>query len=320
MIRINVGGVHYETLLATLCSEESMLSSMFSGKHKLERDKDGCPFIDRPGVPFGYILNFLRDRSMMPPKDFIMQVWEILSAINLFKFFLIFSTPSSAAPAVRALYYVLLCKKEESDSQNIFSILRTFLCVNTATCIFIFCFVLLQVYTEALYYQISTLVKKLENTPQIFRLRLREARKSQLKNFDLIKEMLIQRAQRKSQENLTPVATVGLITSSDKKKLDDPAECVLSEHLLSVQFEGNCKQEKFAHAKRRLEGADIIVDDDEPDFSMKSLMEVLEMELQSDGYQCKIWSEKWKCLYKSNYTRRECRFEIMEYFVKLEWT
>jgi hypothetical protein len=79
VIRINVGGVHYETLLATLCAEESMLSSMFSGKHKLERDKDGCPFIDRPGVPFGFILNFLRDRSMMPPRNFTMQVWEILA-------------------------------------------------------------------------------------------------------------------------------------------------------------------------------------------------------------------------------------------------
>ena len=74
MIRINVGGVHYETLLATLRSEQSMLSSMFSGKHKLERDKEGCPFIDRPGIPFGHILNFLRDRSMMPPKDVTMQV------------------------------------------------------------------------------------------------------------------------------------------------------------------------------------------------------------------------------------------------------
>lgn len=77
MIRINVGGVHYETLLATLCSEESMLASMFSGKHKLERDKDGCPFIDRPGDPFRYILNFLRDRSMMPPKNFTMEVRRI---------------------------------------------------------------------------------------------------------------------------------------------------------------------------------------------------------------------------------------------------
>jgi hypothetical protein len=178
---------------------------------------------------------------------------------------------------------------------------------------------LLQVYAEALYYQIATLVKKLENTPEIFRLRLREARKSKLKNFDSIKEMLVLHAQKKCEESLASVATIGLITSSDKKKLDDPDECVLNEHLLSVQCEGNCKHEKVAQAKRRLESADIIIDDDEIDFSMKLLIEVLEHELQSDGYQCKIWSEKWKCLYKSNYTRRECRFQIMEYFVELGW-
>ena len=51
-----------------------MLSTMFSGKHKLERDKEGCPFIDRPGEHFGYILNYLRDRSMMPPNVVAMQV------------------------------------------------------------------------------------------------------------------------------------------------------------------------------------------------------------------------------------------------------
>jgi hypothetical protein len=199
-------------------------------------------------------------------------------------------------------------------------VIKSFIQPAPACIYFYISFVLLQVYTEALYYQIPTLIKKLENTAEIFRFRLREARKSKLKNFDSIKEALIQRAQTKSQENLTPVATVGLITSSDKKKLDDPTECVLSEHLLSVQCEGNCKQEKFVQTKRRLEAADIIVDDEGPDFDMKLLMEVLEKELQSDGYQCKIWSEKWKCLYKSNYTRRECRFEIVEYFAELEWT
>ena len=132
--------------------------------------------------------------------------------------------------------------------------------------------------------------------------------------------MLVQQAQKKSQENLIPVATVGLITSSDKKKLDDPDECVLNEHLLSVQCEENCKLEKIAQTKRRLQAADIIIDDSETDFNIKLLIEELQNELQSDGYQCKIWSERWKCLYKSNYTRRECRFEIMEYFVELAWT
>ena len=177
----------------------------------------------------------------------------------------------------------------------------------------------IQVYTEALYYQISTLIKKLENTPEIFRFRLREAAKTKLKNFDLIKETIILRAQAKSHEDLTPVATIGLITSSDKKKLDDPAECVLHEHLLSVQCEGNCRQEKFSQTKRRVEAVDIVIDDDEPDFNMNLFVDVLEKELQSDGYKCKIWSEKWKCLYKSNDTCRECRFETVEYIAEFEW-
>lgn len=64
----------------TLMAEESMLSSMFSGQHKFEVDKDGCPFIDRPGDHFGHIINYLRDRSLMPPSDIAMQVcndhWE----------------------------------------------------------------------------------------------------------------------------------------------------------------------------------------------------------------------------------------------------
>ena len=177
----------------------------------------------------------------------------------------------------------------------------------------------IQVYTEALYYQIPTLIKKLENTPEIYRFRLREARKSKLKNFDLIKETIIQRAQAKSQEELTPVTTIGLITSSDKQKVDEPVECVLSEHLLSVQCEGNCRQEKFSQTKRRIEAADIVIDDCDPDFNMKLFVDVLEKELQTDGYICKMWSEKWKCLYKSNYTRKECRFETVEYFVEFEW-
>ena len=180
-------------------------------------------------------------------------------------------------------------------------------------------FTKLQVYKEALYYQIQTLIKKLEHTPNIFRFRLKEAAKSKLKNFDFIKENVILKAQKKSEENLTQIATVGLITSSEKKKLDDPVECVLSEHLLSVEWEGNCKQEKFSQTKRRLEAADIIIDDDGSDINMKLLIEILEKDLQSDGYKCKIWSEKRKCLYRSNYTHRECRFEIIEYFAEFEW-
>ncbi|XP_046854484.1 BTB/POZ domain-containing protein KCTD7-like isoform X2 [Xenia sp. Carnegie-2017] len=248
VIRINVGGVHYETLRTTLLAEDSMLSSMFGGKHKLLRDKDGCPFIDRPGVPFGFILNFLRDRTMMPPKEFMMQVHQ-----------------------------------------------------------------------EASYYQIASLIKKLETTPEIFRLRLRENTKTMFKNFDSLKETLILHAQAKSQKTLKMTSTISFMTSSYKKKLEDPVECVLTDHLLSLHSEGPCRQEKYTEFKHRLQMLDIVIDDEKADFDIAVFMDLLDKDLHNDGYQCKLWSEKWKCLYRSNYTRKECPFHIVTHFVEMNW-
>lgn len=61
IVRLNVGGVLYATSLATLRKEESFLSAMFSGRHKVVRDaQTGAVFIDRDGVVFRHILNYLR--------------------------------------------------------------------------------------------------------------------------------------------------------------------------------------------------------------------------------------------------------------------
>ena len=61
-IKLNVGGVLYQTTKDTLTKDpDSMLASMFSGRHPLKPDENGYHFIDRDGKLFEYILKFLRD-------------------------------------------------------------------------------------------------------------------------------------------------------------------------------------------------------------------------------------------------------------------
>eukprot|EP00743_Colponemidia_sp_Colp-15_P003927 GILK01004236.1.p1 GENE.GILK01004236.1~~GILK01004236.1.p1 ORF type:complete len:297 (-),score=16.99 GILK01004236.1:301-1191(-) len=70
VIRLNVGGTRFATSLRTLSADPtSMLAAMFSGRHTLSRDEDGCFFIDRDGTYFSYILNYLRDGDLTIPTD-----------------------------------------------------------------------------------------------------------------------------------------------------------------------------------------------------------------------------------------------------------
>ena len=70
IVRLSVGGVHFETSLETLCSDpNSMLAAMFSGRHNVMKDEDGRYFIDRDGTHFRYILNYLRDGNTYIPSD-----------------------------------------------------------------------------------------------------------------------------------------------------------------------------------------------------------------------------------------------------------
>ena len=61
-ICLNVGGSRYSTSLATLTKyPDSMLGRMFGGDFPAPTtDRDGAFFIDRDGIPFRFILNFLR--------------------------------------------------------------------------------------------------------------------------------------------------------------------------------------------------------------------------------------------------------------------
>ncbi|XP_069162326.1 BTB/POZ domain-containing protein KCTD16-like [Procambarus clarkii] len=73
IVELNVGGVFYTTALTTLQREpDSLLGQMFSGKSKTPvlRDSKGKFFVDRDGVLFRYILDFLRNQKLVLPENF----------------------------------------------------------------------------------------------------------------------------------------------------------------------------------------------------------------------------------------------------------
>eukprot|EP01120_Amphizonella_sp_Union-15-10_P005646 TRINITY_DN1695_c0_g1_i1.p1 TRINITY_DN1695_c0_g1~~TRINITY_DN1695_c0_g1_i1.p1 ORF type:complete len:288 (-),score=43.32 TRINITY_DN1695_c0_g1_i1:60-884(-) len=70
IVQLNVGGAHFTTSRATLCSVKgSMLEAMFSGRHKLLKDPEGRYFLDRDPKLFIHILHFLRTSKLRLPPD-----------------------------------------------------------------------------------------------------------------------------------------------------------------------------------------------------------------------------------------------------------
>lgn len=79
IIELNVGGVHYTTKLNTLLvDKDSLLYEIFSTiqqqpqqkDNNLIKDSKGRIFIDRDGVLFRYILDYLRDKQIILPQGF----------------------------------------------------------------------------------------------------------------------------------------------------------------------------------------------------------------------------------------------------------
>ncbi len=85
-MRLNVGGVRYDTTVGTLCKEESFLSSLFSGRHAVARcSDDGAVFIDRDGVVFRHVLNYLRRGRLIMPEDDPTLARELLDEARFFQ-------------------------------------------------------------------------------------------------------------------------------------------------------------------------------------------------------------------------------------------
>ncbi|KAK9906838.1 hypothetical protein WJX75_008901 [Coccomyxa subellipsoidea] len=70
-VTLNVGGCKYTTTATTLrnAPAPSLFNAMFSGRHALQPDENGCFFLDRDGRHFHDILNFLRDGTFSYPED-----------------------------------------------------------------------------------------------------------------------------------------------------------------------------------------------------------------------------------------------------------
>jgi hypothetical protein len=61
-VKLNVGGYRYETSVQTLRRVPgSRFDAYFSGRYAQDACEDGSIFIDRDGVLFGHVLQYLRD-------------------------------------------------------------------------------------------------------------------------------------------------------------------------------------------------------------------------------------------------------------------
>lgn len=71
VVELNIGGVNYTTKLSTLRSHpDSVLAAIFTGREPVCKDSKGRYFLDRDGVLFRYILDYLRDGGLILPDSF----------------------------------------------------------------------------------------------------------------------------------------------------------------------------------------------------------------------------------------------------------
>lgn len=93
------------TRLSTLCAhKDSMLATMFSGRHRVQKDADGYYFIDSNGKYFEHILDFLRHETL-PPSNVAWEVYKEASYFNIISLQMkLQATPPVARMIVRDCY------------------------------------------------------------------------------------------------------------------------------------------------------------------------------------------------------------------------
>ena len=84
-VKLNVGGSLHYTTIGTLTKQDTMLRAMFSGRMEVLTDSEGWILIDRSGIHFGEILNFLRDGSVPLPET----RKELLELLQEAKYYLV---------------------------------------------------------------------------------------------------------------------------------------------------------------------------------------------------------------------------------------
>ena len=111
VVKLNVGGVFFQTNLSTLMKdEESLLFSLVTGNLDSYQSNDGFFYIDRDGKRFKHILNFLRDGEI-PEKVFSEMGEELMIEADFFEL-------RSLKRALDLLMHKAVNKKAENSSAN----------------------------------------------------------------------------------------------------------------------------------------------------------------------------------------------------------
>lgn len=111
VVDLNVGGQLYTTTLGTLTKDpSSLLTTMFSGSQRTSKDSRGRYFIDRDGVLFRYVLDFLRNLRLTLPDGFN-EIERLLAEAEYFK---ISSMTEALAKEIKSRTSVEKVKKKSS--------------------------------------------------------------------------------------------------------------------------------------------------------------------------------------------------------------